>query len=136
MRHRSLSDVQETAQFLAGEDLPRILLKSVLQKSELPDTCQSVSMINLTGYDGWLEKVCRRWRERETPQLSMKVLTLAKNLATAEFVEKSLALELMEDMMVSNPGSNPVFVTNEWVSRFSKSTIHSHSIVLSCLVRS
>ncbi|CAK9013583.1 unnamed protein product [Durusdinium trenchii] len=96
---RSLSDVQETAQFLAGEDLPRILLKSVLQKSELPDTCQSVSMINLTGYDGWLEKVCRRWRERETPQLSMKVLTLAKNLATAEFVEKSLALELMEDMM-------------------------------------
>ena len=94
---RSLSDVQESAQYLAGEDLPRILLKGVLTKSQIPGDVQALSLINLTPYDGWLERVARRWHDHETPTYNMKVLSVCKSVPTAQYVEKALALELMED---------------------------------------
>ena len=53
--------------------------------------------MNLTPYDGWLERVGRRWKERETPSVPMKIISLTKSLSVAQYVEKTIALELMQD---------------------------------------
>ncbi|CAK9074968.1 Uncharacterized protein SCF082_LOCUS36423 [Durusdinium trenchii] len=92
---RSLSDVQEAAQLLAGETMPVSLLSALFAKSQInSDTC---ALINLTTYDGWVERACKKWSEVGAPAMSFKSLSLTKTLATAEYVEKSLALQLMEE---------------------------------------
>lgn len=93
---RSLSDVQESAQYLAGETLPLTLLNSLFAKTTLSasDTCV---LINLTGYDGWLEVVAKKWESAGNPAMKMKTMTFSNNVRTAQFVEKKLALQLMQD---------------------------------------
>ena len=53
---RSLSDVQETAQLLAGEALPLAPLSAILGKSDVKEKYDTCLLINLTSYDGWVEK--------------------------------------------------------------------------------
>lgn len=87
--------MQEAAQLLAGETMPVSLLSALFAKSQInSDTC---ALINLTTYDGWVERACKKWSEVGAPAMSFKSLSLTKTLATAEYVEKSLALQLMED---------------------------------------
>lgn len=87
--------MQEAAQLLAGETMPVSLLSALFAKSQInSDTC---ALINLTTYDGWVERTCKKWSEVGAPAMSFKSLSLTKTLATAEYVEKSLALQLMED---------------------------------------
>ncbi|CAK9051467.1 Uncharacterized protein SCF082_LOCUS28243 [Durusdinium trenchii] len=100
---RSLSDVQEAAQFLAGESLPRTLLQGILCKSKVSaDDGVHLNLVNLTPYDGWLERVGRRWKERETPSVPMKIISLTKSLSVAQYVEKTIALELMQEWKAGN----------------------------------
>ena len=83
--------MQESAQYLAGESLPKILLSSILAKSGASDASM-VSVINLTPYDGWLEKTCKGGLDG----VNFKTLSLSKNLQVTQYVEKTLAMELLE----------------------------------------
>lgn len=89
---RSLSEVQETAQLLSGESLPQIVLGALLQKSGVAPK-SIVTIVNLTPYDGWLEKTCHQG----FADMTFKCMSVTKNLTVAQYVEKTLALDLMED---------------------------------------
>ena len=93
MPARSLSDVQESAQFLAGEQLPATLIGGLLAKSKADGVATVMGLINLTPYEGWVEKACKKG----IAALKFKTLSVTRNLSTAQFVEKTLALELLED---------------------------------------
>lgn len=85
--------MQECAQLLGGEQLPRSLLSALMSKTDLDGKADLLALINLTPYDCWVEKVCRKGIDG----VKFKTLSLSKSLATAQFVEKSLALELLQD---------------------------------------
>ena len=53
---RSLSEHQESAQYLAGEDFPQAILQSLLCKAALP--AKSIGLVNLTPYDLHWERMC------------------------------------------------------------------------------
>ena len=84
--------MQESAQYLAGEQLPDTLVSGVLAKTSV-DASEMLGMINLTPYDGWVEKTCKRG----IAGMKFKSLSLSKNIGTAQYVEKSMALELLQD---------------------------------------
>lgn len=95
---RSLSEVQESAQYMAGHHLPEILLNGVLRGSDVPKG-STVLVCNLTPYDCHLEKACIKWSSanHENPA-RMKCLSLTSNVSTAEFCTRSMAMELLKDM--------------------------------------
>ena len=94
---RNLSEVQESAQYLAGESLPLTFLNGLLQKSSVePATSTSLVCLNLTPYDGWLERVCKRFHQNGHGEYTIRTLSLTKHLPIAQFVEKALAVELLE----------------------------------------
>ncbi|CAK9076494.1 unnamed protein product, partial [Durusdinium trenchii] len=59
-RGESLSDVQEAAQILGGEQFPRVLISTLLDKSDIKND-ETLLCINLTPYDAWLEKTLSKW---------------------------------------------------------------------------
>ena len=93
---RSLSDFQESSQFLCGEALPVSLLNSLLSKTSI-STSETCVMFNLTAYDGWLERTAKKWADVGAPPVQFKIMSFAKTVPIAQYVEKSLALELMQD---------------------------------------
>jgi len=97
--------VQESAQFLAGEALPLSLLTSLLAKTPVTanDTC---ILMNLTAYDCWVERVAKKWKDVGTPAVNFKTMSLSKQTSTAQYVEKALALELMQDNVFSKSEQN------------------------------
>lgn len=92
-----MSDAQEAAQFLAGEALPLTLLNGVIQKSALEGSDRTeLAVLNLTPYDGWVERTCKKFPKVGYGSYSIRSMSLTKSLNLCQFVEKSLALELME----------------------------------------
>lgn len=90
--------MQECAQLLAGDQLPLVLIGSLLDKASIPESEKTILCINVTPYDGWLEKTLMRWNKYGTnSKNSFKTLSVSKSLSTAQFVEKMIAVELMED---------------------------------------
>lgn len=53
---RSLSEFQESAQYLSGSDFVEAVLQSLLAKVTL--SSKKVGVVNCTPYDCWLEKTC------------------------------------------------------------------------------
>lgn len=51
-----------------------------------------MGVINLTPYDGWVERVCKTGVDG----VSFKSLSLSKTLQVTQYVEKTLAMELLE----------------------------------------
>ena len=89
-----MSDFQESAQLLSGDALPRALLQAIIAKTAVPESGWCL-LVNLTTYDCHLEKVCKKWKNETN--VGFKTLSIARNLSIAQFVEKNLALELLED---------------------------------------
>jgi len=85
-----LSDVQEAAQLLSGEHVPSSLLGAVLGKIRLG----GATVVNITPYDAWLERVCLDWHKTEPIRISHISVSLNGNLI--DYVQKVLALKLME----------------------------------------
>ena len=90
--------MQESAQFMAGKHLPENLLNGVLAGSEVLKG-STVLVCNLTPYDCYLETACIQWASgnHENP-VRMKCLSLTPNVSTAEFCNRSMAMELLKDM--------------------------------------
>ncbi|CAK9037139.1 unnamed protein product [Durusdinium trenchii] len=53
---RSLSEYQETAQYLSGPSFPEAILQSITSKAKLPS--KVLGVINCTPYDACLERAC------------------------------------------------------------------------------
>lgn len=87
---RSLSDVQESAQILSGEDFPTVLLEALLSKIKP----QEAMVVNTTPYDGWLETVCLKWDEQHDYKIAYQSTSL--NPTVIDFTEKKIALQLLE----------------------------------------
>lgn len=92
---RSLSDVQEAAQILGGEQFPRVLISTLLDKSDIKND-ETLLCINLTPYDAWLEKTLSKWSTYGLTH-KFKSVSLTKQLPACQYVEKSLAIEFLED---------------------------------------
>ena len=89
--------MQEAAQFLAGETLLLTLLNGLLQKSSLEGSDRTeLACLNLTPYDGWLERTCKKFAKCGHGGYTIRSMSVTKSLSISQFVEKSLALELME----------------------------------------
>ena len=87
---RSLSDVQEAAQLLAGKDVPIQLLQSVLSKTKL----KQAAVVNATPYDCYLEKVCLEYHKDHDVSLAHLSVSLSPSLV--DYVQKVLAMELLQ----------------------------------------
>ncbi|CAK9108776.1 Uncharacterized protein SCF082_LOCUS50599 [Durusdinium trenchii] len=92
---RSYSDVQESAQYLAGDSFPKSVLSSLLNKTELPNNFLAVC--NLTPYDAYLEKTCMYWGTTAADGNSMASLSIAKSCQCTEYCERVIATQLLED---------------------------------------
>lgn len=53
---RSLSEYQETAQYLSGLAFPEAIMTGLLTKAKVPS--KLLGILNCTPYDGWLERFC------------------------------------------------------------------------------
>ncbi|CAK9086813.1 Uncharacterized protein SCF082_LOCUS41059 [Durusdinium trenchii] len=87
---RSLSDVQEAAQLLAGKAVPIQLLQSVLSKTKL----KQAAVVNATPYDCYLEKVCLEYHKDHDVSLAHLSVSLSPSLV--DYVQKVLAMELLQ----------------------------------------
>lgn len=83
--------------------MAKAVLEGLLSKASIPDGHGTILLINLTPYDGMVEKATRKWHESyPDSKFRFKSLSLTKNATIAQYVEKTLALELMEDCLSSN----------------------------------
>lgn len=92
---RALSDVQESAQFLAGEAFPQEVLRSLLAKSSL--ATPHVGVINTTPYEGHLEQACLHWKGQGQ---TLKTLSISTKTTIVEYCEQTIAMELLEDSVL------------------------------------
>ena len=54
--NRSLSEFQETAQYLSGLAFPEAIMTALLGKTKLPS--KLLGIVNCTPYDCWVERAC------------------------------------------------------------------------------
>ena len=94
-----MSSFQESAQYLAGEDTPELVLSSLLARSNVPEN-GAIGVVNLSPYDTWLELACLSWAKKHGGP-RMASLSLCKSLNIMEYCQRSLALKLMEDNIFS-----------------------------------
>ena len=91
---RSLSEGQESAQFLAGDQLPEQVVGSLFAKTTVSGL---VGLVNLSPYDCWLESSAMKWGRKTCGETIIASLSLSKNLMVSSYCERSLALQLMQD---------------------------------------
>ncbi|CAK8993069.1 Uncharacterized protein SCF082_LOCUS3343, partial [Durusdinium trenchii] len=90
---RSLSDVQETAQLLAGEALPQSVIASLLKGSEAHSL---IGVVNLTPYEGNLELSMIK-SSIEKQMHTFRSLSLSTDLTLIQHCERECAMFLFED---------------------------------------
>lgn len=90
---RALSSSQELAQLLCGYEMPQGVLKALLNNSK---TGKCVTLVNLSPYDSWLEKVCLSWHVDHGDH-EFRCVTLSHDLALVSYSERSVAMHLLED---------------------------------------
>ncbi|CAK9081405.1 unnamed protein product [Durusdinium trenchii] len=74
VQDRSLSEFQETAQYLSGLSFPEAILASLTAKAKL--SSKQLCIINCTTYDCWLERACMK--SDTLPGFEMKTLSFSK----------------------------------------------------------
>ena len=88
--------MQESAQYLAGKALPELLLRGVLSGPNSPRSGKLL-VVNLTPYDGHLEKTCLDWGKNSESSLKIKSLSLTTRGPTSDFCSRSMAIDLLKD---------------------------------------
>lgn len=74
--------------------MPDAVIKSLLAGSSLGE---KVYLLNLTPYEGWVEKACVQFRSKN-PGHQLHSLTASTDVATTSYCEKMVAFFLMEDI--------------------------------------
>ncbi|CAK9071139.1 Uncharacterized protein SCF082_LOCUS35251 [Durusdinium trenchii] len=122
----ALSSNQETAQLLAGPAMPTAVLQSLLSGA---DVGRVVGILNLSPYDGWLEKVALKWSPR-SQRLEEMGDDIRKYDQTppplAEIALETVTLKLAEVTKDdSRKGRFKVTLTNEVRSRHLSDVVHA-----------
>lgn len=94
--------MQETSQLLCGEDMPSLVLASLLSGSDVGSV---VGVINLTPYEGNLESAILK-KAISDPGHEWHTLSLTTDLTVSQYAEKTAALLLLEDNLFSSQVSN------------------------------
>lgn len=94
---RSLSDVQESAQYLSGPTLPQLLLGGVLAQSEVASG-STILLCNLTSYDCCLEQVALTWNGEHSKDVRIKSLSLSSRTNISDYCARTMALQLLKDI--------------------------------------
>ena len=117
---RSLSQMQESAQFLAGGQLPEQALGALLAKTKVKGI---VGVVNLSPYDTWLETSAMKWGRKTNGEIVMPTLSLSKNLTVISYCERSAALQLMQDRSLLHvpvsrvPASIPTWAQPKYMNK-------------------
>lgn len=88
--------MQEAAQLLTGEDVPVIILESLLGKVK----CNHCVVINATPYDACLENVCLRWHQTH-PKMKIHHCSVSLQPVLVDYVQKKMALQLLKAVRYS-----------------------------------
>ncbi len=107
---RSMSTQQESAQYLAGEDLPQEVFSALLQKTGISDSV--IGLINLSPYDCHLEQCAMSSFKRTNGDIKMASLSVSKDLKVVQYCQRSVALQLMQDPLLEY---NPLSCAILWV---------------------
>ena len=91
---RSLSEAQEAAQLLSGMDFAQCILSSCFKGLDTTIIKRRCRVVNLTPYDGWLEKACLQSRLTGGPEIIS--LSLSLDL-TATHAEQVVAVKLLQE---------------------------------------
>ena len=95
---RSMSEAQESAQLLAGLEMPRIVLEPLFHGVEVSGSVGGV--VNFTPYDACLEKVVIKWQlNLGMDHLALKSFSISPNSEAVAYSERVLANELLQDMV-------------------------------------
>ena len=104
-----MSEFQESAQLLAGEQLPEIVLEPLIQGVEISGS--EIGVINFTPYDACLEKVAVHWqRKRGNEQPVLKTFSIGVNTDAVMFSERVLCNELLQDGAYGLPPSGDTVI--------------------------
>ena len=96
---RSMSDVQESAQILAGQQLPTAVLSSILHGADL--AAKLVGVVNLTPYDAHLESTCVHWQQNHgSDHPLLKSFSVSDGADEVLFSERVLANQLLQDWSI------------------------------------
>ena len=88
--------MQESAQYLAGNALPELLLRGILAGPTTPRS-GTLLVVNLTPYDCHLEKTCLDWGTISENTLRIKSLSLTTRGPTSDYCSRSMAMDLLKD---------------------------------------
>ena len=80
--------------------MPESVLESLTQGASVGP---EIGLVNLSPYDGWLERVGMRW-EHSHPAQPIKTLSLSGDLDLVKFSEKQCAFTILEEHILSNKG--------------------------------
>lgn len=95
---RSLSDVQEAAQLLAGLAMPSTVLEALLNGVTTPGNL--VGLVNLTPYDSYVEQVCVHWqRDHGRAAMQLRSFSTSDQTDSVMFSERVLAQKLLQDKL-------------------------------------
>ena len=93
---RSLSEVQESAQLLAGPMLPTVVLEPLLTNVE--NSGNLIGVVNFTPYDAHLERVCLRWKTtHDLAAPDIRTFSIGSNSDAVAYSERVLGHELLQD---------------------------------------
>lgn len=91
-----MSDAQESAQLLAGSEMPTAVLESLLKGADF--TGRICGVCNFTPYDGHLERVCMRWQvEYGQDALELRSFSMGAYADAVAFSERLLGNELLQE---------------------------------------
>ena len=95
-----MSEAQESAQLLAGPELPTIVLESILHGSTFSGN--SCGIVNLAPYDGHLERVCTKWKlSHGQDALTLRSFSLGINIDHVSYSERVVANDLLQDQFAT-----------------------------------
>eukprot|EP00435_Cladocopium_sp_Y103_P045911 s221_g13.t1 len=87
---------RECAQLLSGDQLPTAVISGLLTKSKIEGSASVLALVNLTPYDAFVERFAKNGFGVDKP-VSFKCLSLTKHLNAAQYVERTLAIDLLEE---------------------------------------
>ena len=91
-----MSEVQESAQLLAGEKLPQIVLEPLFHGLEI--NASVCGVVNLTPYDGFLEKVAVKWQlNNGMDAFALRSFSVGSNTDAVLYSERILCNLLLEE---------------------------------------
>ncbi|CAL1173949.1 unnamed protein product [Cladocopium goreaui] len=90
----ALSECQEKAQLMTGLTMPKAVIASLLNGGAQPG--QHVGILNLSPYDGCLEKVALSWH-LDHPERHLSSMALSTDMDVIAYNEKVVALYLIEE---------------------------------------